>query len=310
MDDVVVSDHSKAIEELVRGREFANQLKLLFINGCDDHDHDHDHDHESATPFAQTQSLVKNVLNSFTNAFFLLNKYPTSQSHDQVSQIQKSPSSSFITPTKSEDSQESCKTSTIKDRRGCYKRRRTTQTYEKWSKTPTADGHHWRKYGQKLILNSKYSRNYYRCTHKIDQGCQATKQVQQVQEEPPLHKITYYGHHTCTNLLLNPEIILDSNSAPNGSSILLSFNNTFPIPTKQECPFLSPSFPSPPLEECKEELPSISSSDDYLLSPEPTLDNSFFRDDTLSSTLQSHHTDLMYDSFDLDDILKHFPGLL
>ncbi|XP_061369485.1 probable WRKY transcription factor 70 [Gastrolobium bilobum] len=299
--DVVASDRSKAIEELVRGSEFANQLRQLIINGGDDQGL------ESATPFAQ--SLVTNVLNSFTNAIFLLNKYPTSQSHDQVSQVQKSASSSFITPTKSEDSQESCKSSTIKDRRGCYKRRRTTQTYETLSKTPTADGHQWRKYGQKLILKSKYSRNYYRCTHKIDQGCKATKQVQQVQEEPPLHRITYYGHHTCTNLLLNPEIILDSNSAPNDSSILLSFNNTFPIPTKQEFPFSSPSFPSPPLEECKEELPSISFSDNYVLPVDPTLDNSF-RHDPLSSTLQSHHGDVLNDSFDLVDILQHFAGFL
>ncbi|XP_061347373.1 probable WRKY transcription factor 67 [Gastrolobium bilobum] len=295
MEDVnVVSEHStKAIEELLRGREFANQLKQL-INIGDDHDD------QSATTTPFVQSLVKNVLTSFTNAFLLLNKYPTnSQSHNQVSQIQKSGYS-----TKSEDSQESCKTSTIKDRRGCYKRRRTTQTYEKLSKTTTGDGHQGRKYGQKLILNSKYSRHYYRCTHKFDQGCQATKQVQQVQEEPPLHKITYYGHHTCTNFLLNPEIILDSNSPPNDSSILLSFNNTFPIPTKQECPLLSPSFPTPPLEKCMEELPSISSPDDYLLSPHPTLDNAF-RDDTLSSVLQSDHRDVMsgflYDSFDLDD---------
>jgi len=36
--------------------------------------------------------------------------------------------------------------------------RRTTQEWEKVSETPTVDGHHWRKYGQKEILKAKYSR--------------------------------------------------------------------------------------------------------------------------------------------------------
>ncbi|KZV30060.1 WRKY transcription factor [Dorcoceras hygrometricum] len=42
------------------------------------------------------------------------------------------------------------------------------------------DGHAWRKYGQKMVLNAKHPRNYYRCTHKFDQGCQATKQVERM----------------------------------------------------------------------------------------------------------------------------------
>lgn len=39
-------------------------------------------------------------------------------------------------------------------------------------------------------------RLYYRCAHK-DQGCNATRRVQQTQEQPAAYEIAYYGQHTC-----------------------------------------------------------------------------------------------------------------
>ncbi|ESW06558.1 hypothetical protein PHAVU_010G057900 [Phaseolus vulgaris] len=276
-------DHRKVQEELVRGHEFATQLRLV-INEKDDS--------ATTTPFVQT--LAKNVLRSFTNTLFLLDKYYPSHHL-----------SNLVTPTKSEDSQESCKSFTsFKNRRGCYKRKRTTQEWEKVSEAPAVDGHHWRKYGQKEILKTKYSRNYYRCTHKYDGNCQATKQVQRIQEDPPLYKTTYFGHHTC-NDLLNSEIILDSISSPSDTSILLSFNNSFPTPTKQDCPFLSSSAsldPSPSF--IKEERIPSSSSNDYMLSSEPTLDDSSWHNNV---TLPLDHWDVLSSalcdsSVDLDDI--------
>ncbi|KAJ1382597.1 WRKY domain [Sesbania bispinosa] len=293
-----MEDHRMAIEELVRGREFANQLRQI-ISGDDE-------SRILGTPFAQ--HLVKNVLRSFTNTIFLLDK-SHEVSHDQM---QKRDSSLISSPAKSEDSQESCRSSTDKCRRGCYKRRKDTQTYwEKVSEIPEDDGHLWRKYGQKEILNAKYSRSYYRCTHKFDQRCQATKQVQRIQEKPPLYKTIYYGHHTCKNIL-NPDIILDPNS-PSDTSILLSFNNTFPTPSKQDCPFVS----SPPSQsenkECKEDVSSSSLlDDDYLLSHEPTtFDNLYSRHvTTLSSTLESDNRDLfssfLCDSVVFDDVFQPF----
>ncbi|KAK7340059.1 hypothetical protein VNO77_20751 [Canavalia gladiata] len=283
MDNNLCYGRRKAIEELVRGHDCAKQLKRAINGNCND---------GSTTPFAE--QLVKEVLMSFTNSLLFLNN-PTSESHD-VSDVHVWDSS------KSEDSQESnCKSSIVKERRGCYKRRRNAQTWEKESETPIDDGHHWRKYGQKEILNTKYPRNYYRCTHKFDQGCQATKQVQRVQEDPPLYRTTYYGHHTCKNLV-NPEIILDPIS-PSGSSKFLSFDNTFPTPSQQDFPFLSSmkrekEIPNPP----------SSSSNDYLISSELTFDNSP-RHVTLSSTLDSEYkginiSDVLYHSSDLDDVFE------
>ncbi|KAE9603454.1 hypothetical protein Lal_00008175 [Lupinus albus] len=277
----------KAFEELVRGHEFAKQLRQI-INIDDNNNISNDD--ESVTVFAQY--LVTKVLNSFTNTLFLFNKYPSYQSHHHIKLMD---SSSSITPSKPHHD-------TIKDRRGCYKRRRTAETTEEVSETPTIDNHQWRKYGQKPILNAKYSRNYYRCSYKLDQGCQATKQVQRVQEKPPLYKTIYCGHHTCKD----PDIILDNSSPSHHSSIfLISFDNT-----KQDVPFLSSSFTSPSIikrDECNRQ--EFIPFDDYLNSPHPTLD-AYPMHVTQSSTLEFDQSlDVMaYGSVEHSDDLFQFIG--
>ncbi|KAI9107930.1 hypothetical protein K1719_020803 [Acacia pycnantha] len=68
-------------------------------------------------------------------------------------------------------------------------------------------------------------KNYYRCTHKDDQGCEAIKHVQKIQDDPDLFRTTYFSHHTCTNPL-NPLIFLDSHDLVNSTSAFgLSFEN-------------------------------------------------------------------------------------
>ncbi|GMP51508.1 hypothetical protein CsSME_00017707 [Camellia sinensis var. sinensis] len=217
-------DRKKAIQELIQGRELANQLRLILRNPFSHRD-------ESA---AAGDLLVK-ILGSFTDTISILNR-----THEVSAQIQaNSPPSDA---RKFEDSDDSSKTSGLKDRRGCYKRR-----------------------------------NYFRCTHKFDQGCQATKQVQKTEDDPEMYRTTYHGHHTCRNLLKSPHFIFDSTPNNDSSSLFLSFgstnkshepfspNNNFPM-MKQEC-------------KCKEDdhKPTTlfgqynqSSSSDYLLSPDLT----------------------------------------
>ncbi|KAE8684419.1 Detected protein of confused Function [Hibiscus syriacus] len=75
------------------------------------------------------------------------------------------------------------------------------------------DGHAWRKYGQKQILNSGHPRGYFRCTRKYDQGCKATKQVQRMDDGSQMYQITYMGTHTCRpDSFKAPQIISDSES--------------------------------------------------------------------------------------------------
>uniref|UniRef100_A0A0D9WHQ6 WRKY domain-containing protein n=1 Tax=Leersia perrieri TaxID=77586 RepID=A0A0D9WHQ6_9ORYZ len=63
------------------------------------------------------------------------------------------------------------------------------------------DGYLWRKYGQKEIKNSKRPRLYFRCSYKDDDGCTATRHVQQSEDDPSLYVITYFGDHTCSRKL-------------------------------------------------------------------------------------------------------------
>jgi len=149
--------------------------------------------------------------------------------------------------------------------------------------------------------------------------------VQRIQEKPPSYKTTYYDHHTCNN---SDEIIFEPTSPHdhNTSSILLSFNNTFPTPTKQDCPFLSSH--DSVLEHCTEELVIPSPSlNDGMISPQPTIDDSISISQVSGSTQSSSTTlesdddhkdmmmmygDLLYDSVELDhrDFFYPFLGLL
>ncbi|KAM3205080.1 WRKY DNA-binding transcription factor 70 [Capsicum annuum] len=199
-----ISDLEKVMEELNRGKKFTRRLREIIkkpkINvGNED------------AYMSSAEDLVGKIMNSFCASLSILS---SEESTEEVSQKSM------------EDSSGSCKTSSLKDRRGCYKRRRTLETSIKETSTLVDDGHGWRKYGQKQILNAKFPRNYFRCTHKFDQGCQASKQVQRIQENPPLFRITYYGHHTCKTFPKVSQIIFDSpNDHEDSNSVLLNFNS-------------------------------------------------------------------------------------
>lgn len=117
-------------------------------------------------------------------------------------------------------------------------RSKSCHSWVKDSHRLVEDGHGWRKYGQKKILNAKYPRNYYRCTHKFEQNCQATKHIQRLDpyHDPPKFRTTYYGHHTCTPPASNADIFLgggeDHDVSAAGGGFLLSFCN--PVPQQQQ----------------------------------------------------------------------------
>ncbi|KAI5662979.1 hypothetical protein M9H77_22302 [Catharanthus roseus] len=229
----------RVIDELIRGRELAYELQIALNSNKSSSFSD-----SIFTSFSTTnrnhQDLVTKILGSFSETLSILD-YAANNNIDEFS---------VGGSWKSEDSSGSCKPSaaakatataaTSKERRGCYKRRKTSETWTQNSSTLIDDGYAWRKYGQKVILNADYPRNYFRCTHKFDQECQATKQVQMIQENPPLYRTTYHGHHTCRNLHKAPQIILDSTTSNDSSSVLLSFNHqsnettAFPLVGKQE----------------------------------------------------------------------------
>ncbi|CAI9758834.1 unnamed protein product [Fraxinus pennsylvanica] len=192
----------RVIDKLTRGLELINHLQVM-LNG------------DGALEQSLAEGLVDKILDTFKDSLSIL-------SSTESNGISRFPAVN-LDGRKSEDSSESCKTFEWKDRRGRYKRRRTSETWTKDTPTLFEDGHAWRKYGQKVILNAKHPRSYLRCTHKYDQGCQASKQVQQIQDDPPIYRTTYLGHHTCKNLFKPCQIIMDS--TVKDSSIILSFGS-------------------------------------------------------------------------------------
>ncbi|EYU23595.1 hypothetical protein ABFS82_04G146000 [Erythranthe guttata] len=118
------------------------------------------------------------------------------------------------------------------------------------------DGHAWKKFGQKTVLGSKHPRNYFRCARRYVEGCLATKQVQKIQDDPPLFRITCFGQHSCNDFLkssdqINMDVVAatpeDSSSviidaAATIDDTLFSFINSFDDDKEK-----SSSPPPPPL---------------------------------------------------------------
>ncbi|XP_010253044.1 PREDICTED: probable WRKY transcription factor 70 [Nelumbo nucifera] len=279
-------DRKRLINSLVRGRELTTQLQTILCNRLG---------HEDGS--LSTEDLLPRILRSFTEAISAL------KSADSGEVCQNPSSTNVSSPScdgpRTEDSGESRKSPAVKDRRGDYKRRKVSETWTKITPTPIDDGRAWRKYGQKVILNCKYPRNYYRCTHKNDQGCAATKQVQQIEDDPPKYRTIYKGQHTCKDISKPPQFIMDSTHT-DSSSFVLSFqsDSDAPITNQQQLqehhPFFSSSFPPIIKQECQEEIPNHEmeelthnqqSSSQYFLPSVPT--------SALPSTPGSDHGDVI-----------------
>ncbi|XP_015868887.2 WRKY DNA-binding transcription factor 70 [Ziziphus jujuba] len=197
----------RLIKELVQGKEMATQLQILLQkpNGEDGS--------------VSAKELVWKIVTSFSYTLSVLSSN-SGGGHEVCQNIINVTESSHADHShcderSSENSGESKKRSPdFKDGRGCYKRRRSSDTRTVVGPT-IEDGNAWRKYGQKDILHAKYPRAYFRCTRKYDQGCRAIKQVQQIQDDPRMFQTTYIGHHTCRNILKAPKMISSTDSDPN-----------------------------------------------------------------------------------------------
>ncbi|CAN1852451.1 Probable WRKY transcription factor 70 [Linum perenne] len=172
------------IKELVQGQQFAAQLQILLQKN-------------QSSPIPTANELVLEILTSFTHAISVLTDADSGDGQAVSQGDQHSSASGGLY----EDSGQSRKRRLAgKDNRGTYQRKKNGQSNVVISST-TQDSQAWRKYGQKEILNAKFPRSYFRCSHKYDQGCKATKHVQRLeQESTEMYSITYIGHHTCRNV--------------------------------------------------------------------------------------------------------------
>ncbi|GJS66369.1 probable WRKY transcription factor 70 [Tanacetum coccineum] len=191
-------DNKKLIETLVRGKSSAKALKNLIrkklVNG---------------NGSGRFDDLLVDILGSFSGGLLMLGACdsgeisggaPASPPVDPVPEVYSGKKPAPV----------------AKERRGCYKRRKTQDSRVKISGT-IEDGYAWRKYGQKEILNSKSPRCYFRCTHKPAHGCKAQRQVQKLEDGSEMFHITYFGHHTCPspNSFSKNGVVLDFKDSKN-----------------------------------------------------------------------------------------------
>ncbi|KAL5991327.1 hypothetical protein ACLOJK_012234 [Asimina triloba] len=182
------------VQELLKGRNITAELGLLLKKPPTDQD------------LELAKSLAEKVGLCFSNAFSIIES-------EAAGDGGRNPSDALLESLHFgdrgiKDSGEKKKIPATKDRRGCYKRRRTSEMEATLTANPFNDGHSWRKYGQKDILGSIYPR----CTHKHDQHCQAIKQVQQTEENPSMYRVTYMGQHTCRDPLKASQLVMDASS--------------------------------------------------------------------------------------------------
>ncbi|KAL6900921.1 hypothetical protein ACP4OV_005597 [Aristida adscensionis] len=93
------------------------------------------------------------------------------------------------------------------NRAGRSKRTRSAEVNSRviFTTAPYDDGYMWRKYGEKKIQDSNFTRCYFRCTYKDETGCTATKRVQQKNnDEPPMFQVTHHSEHTCNLITTAP----------------------------------------------------------------------------------------------------------
>ncbi|XP_020584387.1 probable WRKY transcription factor 70 [Phalaenopsis equestris] len=184
------------------------------------------------------------------------------------------------------------KRKTQTSRKAGYRRRSSPYLWRRITSNKIDDGHTWRKYGQKDIFSAKYPRSYFRCTHKFDQGCKASKQVQRSEDDDSLFVITYFGDHTC----------VDPSKAmipPSRELCVISFESSNGENVEKGTPFSFPSLNQEGEEEVISNLTSADSASDYFVSPENELEQSALEQNglpaALYSSFMSYGTDFMDD---------------
>ncbi|MCD7453908.1 hypothetical protein HAX54_022614 [Datura stramonium] len=298
-----LADVKRLIKELNRGQEFTHQLREVILeNG-------------GTTTSMLAEDLVEKIMDSFCKTLSIIN---SSNSNELVSQLV--PVAAAVLPCR-KSREGSCETYSLKDERECNKKRNISRTSVKETSTLVDDGHVWRKYGQKQILDAPFPRSYYRCTHKFDQGCRATKQEQRIQANPPRFRTIYQGHHTCTPTNNYPTVsqILSHTYHEDSSSVLLNFNSNTCSPTfpsrkkeiKQDVSLISPFYYTinHNQEKSSSSDDSFIPSDDHLIeagalsSGSDNGDHFISSGSVYSSCTSTHSTEMEMDMYMMADLV-------
>ncbi|TVU50622.1 hypothetical protein EJB05_02000, partial [Eragrostis curvula] len=179
-----VCDHRSVMKEITREQSLVTQLRAIVL------------------PALQTDERSKLVAQMFQN---ILDCSSKALAELQLHQSDDAPADNTLVDDKKRVrriNDNSNKEEDVKLHRQ-HKRRRFADSVPLDTPVPHYDGRQWRKYGQKNINKAKHPRSYYRCTYRQEQGCKATKTVQQQDERigadhPVMYTVVYIGQHTCS----------------------------------------------------------------------------------------------------------------
>ncbi|XP_076951808.1 WRKY DNA-binding transcription factor 70-like [Bidens hawaiensis] len=266
------SNLDSLICELAKGRECTKQLQnLLHLRVVDDEP-------------VLAEDLVMKIIGSFSDSLSMFSSWKTGE-------LCSSPTTTNVGSgnyDSSSDMRGKKPAVAVKKPRGCYKRRTTEDsrvtiayTYE--------DEYAWRKYGQKNILDAKFPRCYYKCTHK-DKGCNALKHVQELEDGSGMFSITYFGTHTCQDVNKNIQMFSDPDDH---SLFLINFEDLRIKNSPSSLPTIANVQTTPSI---KQENDSNAQNGDYLASASHDTSSMYVWEDMLNS-------DLSYDDmFENDEL--------
>ncbi|CAN6352240.1 unnamed protein product [Urochloa humidicola] len=191
------------VNELIETRERAERLRASLLQLDDQRE-------------ASVEGLLDGMLDSLTRAMSALDGSGAAAGGRSACHEAAGSGSGGARPQRSVGSSGNAK------KRSFSRRSQRTPSGARSQRTPSdrkitatlEDGHVWRKYGQKAIPNSPHPRSYYRCIHRPDQGCSATRQVQTCEADPSKFDVSYYGEHTCSSVSSTiPHVIPDAGAA-------------------------------------------------------------------------------------------------
>ncbi|GJN07157.1 hypothetical protein PR202_ga24961 [Eleusine coracana subsp. coracana] len=162
-------------------------------------------------PLAATklaQSLLSEALRALNIALSVMNQQSQESSASPVAvkaEPQLSASSSATAAADSNGATTSPAARSGKRRRSVLTEGKNSSSWVNLTSVPYDDGYEWRKYGEKKINGTQFTRSYLRCTYKDDKGCLATKYIQQKDNSyPPVFQVTYNNEHTCNCTTASP----------------------------------------------------------------------------------------------------------
>ncbi|TVU27269.1 EcWRKY-25, partial [Eragrostis curvula] len=244
-------DRESAVSEVAKAYELIKTHQPLLLL--------HHHGQE---PTKLAQNLLSEALRALNIALSVM-KQPQKQ-HESSNAV-ASPQLSSSSPASTEAADSKGATSTSARRSG--KRRRylsidvlvsviegRNSSWINLTTAPYEDGYEWRKYGEKRINGTHFTKSYFRCTYKDDKGCPSTKYIQQKDnDDPPVFEVTYNHEHTC-NCTSTASPAKKSNcnddGLPTGGAV--SPPNNGHVMIKQEATVVLPSLadvPAVPLDD-------------------------------------------------------------